>query len=182
MKRPCPTRYSAQKYDTSSLELERVATHLIALLYADRELKYSYAKYGLDNLLSASEFIESFDVVQMTVQLAAGYRLIHWNAKTHAQTVAVGDLWPKASSETPVDLTVVEACNKIIHATKLAFSTKKVRGAGAYYLEPLLLVQGTKGKDAWTAQIDMLLFCNEVLAPHNSLQVMKPTSGVSGDA
>ena len=66
---------------------------------ADKPIKYACKRYKLDNLLEASSDIENSDVLQMLVELATRYRLVHWNSKHHEVTHPVGDLWPEVDNE-----------------------------------------------------------------------------------
>ena len=164
-----PSKFPAT-YSQINLKLEQTALHLIALLVADKPLKYACKKYALENLLAVSEDIENSQVIQMTVEVATTFRLIHWNSKHHELTHPVGDLWPIAEIDETEPLSVLEACNKIIHATHLTFWRRKVRNYPAEYLEPYVILTGTKGRRTWEAQIHMLIFCNEVLAWHGNYE------------
>ena len=176
MARPPGGKVQKPTFSQSNLRLEQTALRLIALLIADKPLKYACKKYALHNLLAVASEVESSEVIQMTVEVATTYRLLHWNSKHHEETHPVGDLWPVASVDVTEPLSVLEACNKIIHATYLSFWRRKVRSYPAEYLEPYVIVTGAKGKKTWEAQIHMLLFCNEVLAWHgNHLPNTLPT-------
>ena len=162
--------FRSKRYELFNLDLSRTAVQLIALLVADQPLKNACVKYGLYNLLEDSLEIEDNTVIRMTVELATSYRLIHWNSKYHQTTYPVGDLWPHAEVDKTEPLSVLEACNKILHATELEFAKRKVRGFDADYLKPHLALTGKKGKYTWEAHIDMLLFCNEVLSHHTNFK------------
>ena len=166
MKKWTNSDYRSKKYESFNLGLSQTAVQLIALLVADQPLKNACVKYGLYDLLEESLGIEDNIVIRMTVELATSYRLVHWNSTYHQVTRSVGDLWPRSENDTFTSLPILEACNKIIHATKLEFAKRKIRGFGADYLKPHLVVSGKKGKHIWEAHIDMLLFCNEVLSHH----------------
>jgi len=101
----------------------------------------------------------------MAVELATCYRLIHWNSSNRKTTNPVGSLIEQDESVT--DLSVLEACNKIIHAETLSFKTRKVRKFPLDYIEPELQVTGRKGKKSWRATIDLIQFTNEVLTSHS---------------
>ena len=174
-KRSAPD-FRSKKYELFNLDLSRTAVQLIALLIADQPLKNTCVKYGLYNLLEDSLEIEDNIVIRMTVELATGYRLVHWSSKYHQKTDPVGYLWPQVEVDKSETLSILEACNKIIHANELEFAKRKVRGFGADYLKPHLAVTGEKGKNTWEAHIDMLLFCNEVLSHHTDF---KPFSSQS---
>ena len=177
MLRRKPAWPEGTSYSHLNVRLERTAVRLVALLVADKQLKYFFKKYDLPFLMEASVETEDWELIHLTVELATGYRLIHWNAKHKIKTLSVGSVWSSTDSEKIEPLSMLEACNKVIHATKLEFFSKKVRGFPLTYVEPYLSLDGKKGAKEWSATIDMLMFCNEALAPHsNWLPPSKPSS------
>ena len=173
--------FRTKKYELFNLDLSRTAVQLIALLVADQPLKNACVKFGLYNLLEDSLDIEDNMVIRMTVELATGYRLVHWNSKYHQKTYPVGELWQEIEIDKSEPLSILEACNKIIHATELEFEKRKVRGFEADYLKPHLAVTGKKGRRTWEAHIDMLLFCNEVLSHHTDFKTAAQPSAMSSE-
>ncbi len=153
-----------QRYDYLTFGLERAAMHLISLLVADRELQRSYREYGLALQDYAEEHKEN-ELLRLTVEIATSYRLMRWNSKNPIDPGHVGILCEDHGKDEWVDLSMLEACNKIIHADALVFERQKFRGLKQYYLKPSLAVTGRKGKKEWTAIIEMLFFCSAAVEP-----------------
>ena len=148
-------------YSELNLSLERTAVRFISLVLANKKLRTLCRDYDFDNLLFASTDIEVTELIPMAVELATCYRLIFWNSSCRTKTSPVGCLIEHDDSIN--DLTLIEACNKIIHAETLSFKTRKVRNFPLDYIEPELEVTGAKGKKKWRAVIDLVLFTNEIL-------------------
>jgi len=65
--------------------------------------------------------------------------------------------WPTRSKKSEV-LTLREACNKIIHATRVHHDTVGDPEYEDWYLRPYVYLYGKKGKRNWRAQLDIVNF------------------------
>jgi hypothetical protein len=73
-----------------------------------------------------------------------------------------GTLRRDMESDNVVDLTMREACNKIIHASRYNFD---VNGDDPYqYLEPIVYLYGTYGGKNWRAEVDVLRYVETGIA------------------
>lgn len=148
------------------IEPERVrllAFHLLTIFLASESLntmRDGEPDSGPD-VLSAYERPE---IEHLLLQIAILCRTADDNA-THGRTICprrnptVGKLYPNASETNCIDLTLREACNKIIHQRKVNYDLV----IGGYpwnsYCKPLLYIYGTKNNTEWKAELDVREFC-----------------------
>lgn len=157
------------QYDQSHFRLERPALHLVSLLLADKELKRAYRTGDYPYLQGFAEEEKEPEIIRLTIEIATTYRLMFWNASKKPDHVAVGRLCADESTNLWADLTMLEACNKVIHAEYFAFETRRFPKTEEHFLKPKLHLAGTKGKLNWLAAIDTLRFANAVLQPIDPL-------------
>jgi hypothetical protein len=153
--------------DGITFNIERATLNLLSIVMADKLIKEKIFEYDLPNLQWAEEIKES-EVIRLAVEIAVQYRIMESNVKDQHWTkniMSVGILNPNVEFEECVDLTVREACNKIIHAETFGFDVQKFRGRNAHYFRPFFNIKGTKGKTSWYAYIDVIFFCNAVNRP-----------------
>lgn len=152
------------RYDGVAFDIERASLTLISIVLADKELKKLYSKYDLGHLETMTDEIREHEIVRLLVEIATQYRLMEWNVSEEwknkdFKTKHVGLLLVDKKEE-PLDLTMREACNKIIHAEEIIFDIGKIRGHALYYHKPVIHLYGKRGKQGWKASIDLILFCN----------------------
>lgn len=164
---PTHVDYTHQ-YSGHSFNLERSALYLISIILADKELKNVYRKYSLPHLETWIEEKKEEEIIRLMVEIATCYRLMDWNAKRTPNSDVVGALEMVADSNQWADLTMLEACNKVIHATEIAFDVQKIRNSQVRHFNPVIHFSGTKGRKKWNASIDLLLFCNGAVHPIDS--------------
>ena len=157
------------EYSQHHLDLEKPALHLISLLFADKELKRAYRSCKYKYLEQFAEEHKESEVIRLTVSIATGFRLTHWNAKQKPTPAIVGQLWEGEKNMTWADLTMIEACNKVIHAEQFAFESRRFPRTEEHFLKPRLHLAGTKGKKEWIAVIDVLDFANYAIQPISPL-------------
>jgi len=153
--------------DGMSFNIERATLNLLSIVMADKSIKEKCFEFDVPNLQWIEEIKES-EVIRLAVEIAVQYRIMESNVKDEGWTdekMVVGVLQPNVRSEDHIDLTVREACNKIIHAEEFGFDVQKFRGKKAHYFKPFFNITGTKGKKKWFAYIDVLFFCNAVNRP-----------------
>jgi len=150
--------------DGMSFNLERATLNLLSIVFADKLIKQKYFEYGLQNLQWIEEIKEN-EVIRLIVEIATQYRIMESNVKDKSclnEKIVVGALQKNIESEELTDLTVREACNKIIHAKEIGFDVRKFKGKQEHYFKPYFHIDGTKGKCNWYAYIDLLFFCDAV--------------------
>jgi len=153
-----------QNFDGYTFNLERASLYLLSIILADKELKQLYAKYDLSHMEPFLEDIKETEILHLLVEIATHYRLMEWNVRKdwkskRYKTEYVGSLEIE-NRKVEIDLSMKEACNKIIHANKIDFDVSKLRGKPYHYFNPFIYVYGQKGKQKWKANIDLVLFCN----------------------
>lgn len=153
--------------DGMSFNIERATLNLLSIVMADKSIKEKYFECQVPNLQWIEEIKES-EVIRLAVEIAVQYRMMESNVKDPSwldEELVVGILQPNQKIDENIDLTIREACNKIIHAKEFGFDVQKFRGKQEYYFKPFFNITGTKGKAKWFAYIDVLFFCNAVNRP-----------------
>lgn len=151
-----------------SFSLDNASLKLLSIILADKELQKLYAKYDLSHMEPFIEDIKETEIIKLLVEIATQYRIMEWNIRDEwknkdFKTEVVGELFTDNKDEgQELDLTIREACNKVIHAEEIVFDITKLRGTKRYYYNPYIHIYGKKGKLKWKASIDLVLFCNAV--------------------
>lgn len=163
-----------RSYDGSTFNLEQASLRLISIVLADKELKKLYSRYDLSHMESWIEEIKEDEIISLLVQIATQYRLMEWNAKEQHKskrfkTECVG-AWSAEENAEVTELTMREACNKIIHAEEIVFDVVHMRKVRRYYFKPYIHVYGKRGKKEWSASIDLVLFVNAANQPIESFE------------
>lgn len=156
------------EYDQTHFRLERPALHLVSLLVADKELKRTYRTGVFPHLQQFAEEEKESEVIRLTIEIATTYRLMFWNAKQKPKHDVVGELCVDDTTKNWTELTMLEACHKVIHAEYFAFETRRFPGSDAHFLKPKLHLAGTKGKQGWLAVVEALPFANAAIQPIDS--------------
>ena len=156
------------EYGQGFLRLEQPALHFVSLLLADRELVRAYKSGKFPNLAGIAEEHKKSEVIRLAIQIATTYRLIHWSSKSKSSSAIVGRLCQDDSVKQWIDLTMLEACHKIIHAELVAFESRKLPRSYSNFFKPRLHLAGTKGRKTWLAVVDALPFANAAIEPSNA--------------
>ncbi|MEQ5816794.1 hypothetical protein J3362_14855 [Marinobacter sp. NFXS11] len=107
-------------------------------------------------------------VPKLLISIAATLRIKNDDGGWHSNNRRpVGRLSPDLRGTSPTDdipLTLREACNKIIHATRVHYDVEEVDrfesiGRKSGYLNPWVYLYGTKGKKDWKATLNVTAFC-----------------------
>lgn len=110
---------------------------------------------------------EEFEVMRLLVNVAATVRVVSDREKTFFRKLKLscGQLvTDTATPKSKEPLTLREACNKILHATKFNFDVRFVSIPGDKYfpkqsaLRPFVHLYGTKDKVNWKASLDVEAF------------------------
>jgi hypothetical protein len=163
------------RYDGMTFDLATSSLQLVSLLIADKHLKKLYHQYDLPHLEHVSAEFRESEIIRLMVEIATQYRLMDWgvastNRSKHYKVGVVGALSVDGVPGAQ-DLTMREACNKIIHAQEIAFDVTKVRKQNDHFFNPVIHVRGEKGKVGWEASIDIVWFCNAANQPIQKLLI-----------
>jgi hypothetical protein len=153
------------EYSGQSLRLERPALHLVSLLVADRELARAYKAGKFQNLAGLAEEHKKSEVIRLAIEISTTYRLTHWNSKNPSSTFVVGKLCEDKPSGLWSNLTMLEACHKVIHAELFSFESRKLPRSYSSFFKPRLHLAGKKGLQHWLVIIDVLPFANAAIEP-----------------
>ncbi len=107
---------------------------------------------------------EQPEIEHLLIQTAILYRIADDNAKAGRSfygswNPVVGRLYPDISKEQSEELNLREACNKIIHLTKLKYDMIEGEFSWQNYVQPTLYLYGRKGNQEWKAILDVKEFC-----------------------
>jgi hypothetical protein len=147
-----------------TFSLERATLTLLSLFIADKEIQTLYSKYDLSHMEMWHGEVKEAMIVELLVEIATRYRIMEWGTKDERPKDFVNEIvggMHSSKTETEIELSMHEACNKIIHANKFEFDVSRLENSkNHYYFNPNVYTYGTKGKEEWVAMIDIVLFCN----------------------
>lgn len=151
-------------------DIERSAFELLCVFMADQPIQKLLGKYAFDGISSCFNDLKLERALRLLIEIATFYRLHYWafdpKKKAAENGRNVGCLSVDNAKE-DVDLCLHEACNKIIHAKIITFEIRKVPKVPCHYLKQAIVLEGDRSGKKWSAIIDIVLFCDEVLlAPH----------------
>lgn len=151
-------------------DIEAAAFDLLCVFMADKPVQQLLGKYAYNGIAYCFDSRKEEYILRRLIEIATFYRLHYWaldtEKKIKEKSRNVGVLFDD-QSDNAADLTLHEACNKIIHAEKITFEVRKVPKAPFHYLNQWVVAEGKKSGKTWTAMIQVILFCDEVLsAPH----------------
>lgn len=159
--------------DLGFAKLEDSACHLLAIFFADKAIHEHIAEYSPRGIKHYYNEAKEDVIVQQLIQIATLYRIQIWKIDDEhrqkekdkeAGILYIGD------SENGMPLSMLEACNKIIHADEIYFETIKEDDAPISYLDDCVVIFGRKGKTEWEAHIVIPCFCDWALqAPNQAL-------------
>ncbi len=152
-------------YSQVYLRLERPALHFVSLLVADRELVREYKSGNYENLAGIAEEHKKSEVIRLAIEIATTYRLLHWSARSGSASAVVGRLCEDQKTKIWIDLTMLEACHKVIHAELVAFESRKLPRTHSNFFKPRLHLAGKKGRKDWLAIVEALPFANAAVEP-----------------
>jgi hypothetical protein len=155
------------EYTRDLLRLERPVLHFVSLLVADRELVRAYKDGAFKNLASIADEQKKSEVVRLAIEIATTYRLTHWNRRSPSSSESVGKLFEAGPSGPHTELTMLEACHKVVHAEFVAFESRKLPRSYASFFKPRLHLAGTKSRKEWFAILEALPFADAALEPTN---------------
>lgn len=146
--------------ETALLELYR----LVAIFLASKNfaaLRTNYPGEGHDAVYKLQE-CEEDEITRILLMLAITARVIDDREGRVYELVGTncGKLQKNTSRPVEEELTLREACNKIIHAKKVRLDVDEDE-RGQPYLNPYIHIYGEQGGTEWKATIDVIAFAKE---------------------
>lgn len=152
------------KPDGFMFSLERPTLALLSILVADKEIQTLCKNYDLRHMEYMHGQVKETVIVELLTEIATRYRIMSWSTNDsrprdyREENVGASIVGEK---EEEIDLSMHEACNKIIHAKKIEFDVSRIENShNRVYFNPYIYLYGSKGKVDWEASIDIVLFCN----------------------
>ena len=135
--------HASPKLSSREDEIDRIpAPQLLVEAVQEKEIARSLLVASIQMRLLDELLWQSSDAVKQRVQ------------------TTVGLLWEPENSVKAVDLSLREACNKIVHADDFGFFVDETqydpdKFGTPRFLKPRLASYGKRGKNAWRAEIDV---------------------------
>jgi len=144
------------------LDVYRLLTHTMASRSL-AALEDGSSRRPLSSFVTANERAE---ISRLLVSIAAYYRVKYDDGSwehgfwLHERFAGVGELVVDRDNPTRVaPLDFREACNKIIHATKVNFDSEVDAPTNATFMTGLIHLYGTKARKEWKAVLNIIEFC-----------------------
>lgn len=152
--------------ELADAHIQDLAFQLLTIYYADAPIKRLLSKYKYDGIEDCFDEIKKDKIVLLLVQIATLHRIRHWSetkqTKVGVRDAEVGTLFIEGRDD-DLALTMMEACNKVIHADRITLETRKVRRSGFRYFRDWIVIEGRKGKKCWVAHVNATLFCDSAM-------------------
>lgn len=151
------------KTETAILELYR----LVAIFLASKNfaaLRNGHPGEGHDPIYQLQE-CEEEEIARILLVLAITARVID-DRENHVYEIVgtnCGRLQRDTSRPANEELTLREACNKIIHAKKVRLDMEE-NDNGQRYLNPFIYIYGEQGGAEWKATLNVILFAKEYIS------------------
>jgi hypothetical protein len=162
--------------------IDLASFRLLSIFLSDKQYQELKAKNKLkipDELFFP---LKHDQVTHLLIEIAILYRILdnqfpkEGSYEQARKERLVGSLYEPIGSKKQ-DLTIREACNKIIHAENINFDIKKLSKSNRGYLSPKIYIYGEKGKIAWKAILDIVKFCEYSVIPLEIDATMKARIG-----
>jgi hypothetical protein len=156
------------KYIFDEEEIEKECYLIASCVMASEQihlLQRKSSNWGIKRFILEEQYMIKKHLISLAIKL----RMIDDLMKLHKHTDYIPFLKNKTGTIEEInkkkDLTIREACNKIIHANNIEFKfkysqhgSKKIR-----YLAPEIILHGKKGKVSWKATMKILRFVDLAL-------------------
>ena len=148
------------KTETTILELYR----LVVIFLASKNFaahRNGYPGEGHDPIYQL-QGCEEDEITRILLVLAITARVID-DREGHVYEMVgtnCGRLQRNTANPTSEELTLRDACNKIIHAKKIRLDMEE-DGNGQRHLNPFIYIYGEQGGTGWRATLDVILFAKE---------------------
>ncbi len=158
--------YQSHQPGVFPLDIHGIACELLAYFLADEPIQKLISKHRFPGISAWYNGFRQQRAIHLLIEIAAAYRMTSWRLSPEQKQAeskkSVGILF-EGDSDDHVDLSMHEACNKIIHAEDLFFETRKVRNAPHAYVKEQIQTFGTKRAKEWHACIWIPEFCDAAL-------------------
>ncbi len=151
------------------------ACELMALVMADEPLMKLAGKQHFEGVITHYSSYRDERILELLVLLAASYRQHSWNIPKEKE----GKPWPVGTlyveEKEGIDLSMHEACNKIIHTEEYSFETRKIRNIPLEYIDDTVLLSGKRNKEEWLACVWIPEFCDQFLSVRSTIDELLNT-------
>jgi len=149
------------KYIFDDEEIEKECYLITSCFIASEQihlLQRKSSNWGIKRFILEEQYLIKKHLISLAIKLRMIDDLMKYYKKTDYICSLKNKVGVITEDNEKVDLTLREACNKIIHANKIEFKfkynqhgSKKIR-----YLAPEVLLHGRKGKKFWKADLKIL--------------------------
>lgn len=150
-----------------ALAVRERACELFSLVMADAPALKLSAKRKWRGIIKHYKKYRNDRILELLILLATAYRHTSCQLTTKPpaskKIVCVGSVFPEDEWGKKEELSMHEACNKILHTDEFSFSKKKIRNAELECIEDFVFLSGTKDKKVWMALVWIPIFCNQFL-------------------
>lgn len=148
--------------ESTVVELHRILSIFLASKRL-AELCTLYPGEGFDPIYKIQE-VETDEITRILLSLAITARIIDDREERVFELIGTdcGTLQKDLNAASVDVLDIREACNKIIHATKVRFDVEEL--GVQRYLNPTIYLYGSQQGKNWRAQIDVIKFCKEYVS------------------
>lgn len=150
------------------LRVQLLAYRLITIILSSKELSKLCASLDDQTPFLMKQEFEQNEIEHLLLQIAILVRAADDSAKS-GQTIGVswnpevGKLIQDTKTNKKENLTLREACNKIIHAQKVNYELNRNNELWRTYVKPsFMYLYGKKNNKDWKAILDIKKFCFEV--------------------
>jgi len=162
-----------EKYRFDDIQIEKELYHLLCCFLASPRLSglaiEDYERKGNKGIHVFNMFLNAFEnqyIQELLISIAVKLRMIDdrlnigRGKNINGESNNVGTLTKRAGKIGQEILTIREACNKIIHAVLIEYSSDwlKVRDKKKTYLKPELFLYDKSDKSGWKAVLDIVKF------------------------
>lgn len=160
-------------YKFDDIQIEKDLYHLLCCFLASPRLSElaieDYEHRGNEGIHVFNMFCNAFEkqnIQELLISIAVRLRMIddrlsiNHESQINGETNDVGTLTRATDKAVDRILTIRDACNKIIHAVLIEYSsdTIELRGKKKAYLRPELFLYDKSDKSGWKAKIDIIKF------------------------
>jgi len=160
-------------YRFDDIQIEKDLYHLLCYFLASPRLSdlaiEDYEHRGHQGIHVFNMFLNAFEkqnIQELLISIAVRLRMIddrlniNHKKQINGERNDVGTLTKGTGKAGDKILTIRDACNKVIHATLIEYSSDSIelRGKKKTYLKPELFLYDKTDKSGWKAKIDIIRF------------------------
>ncbi len=153
-----------QKVSINDRNIEMSVLRVLSILLSDKSVKEACKSQTLPAIEFAFGENKEDQVIHGLIEISILYRKIEHQfpddikeeARAKQKEKVVGKLIEKGKE---LELIMIEACNKIIHANSLNFDVSGGDSHEEQYLNPIIHIYGEKYGKEWKVELDVIKFC-----------------------